>query len=170
MIKLSQSTIRPFQLDDAESIALHANNYHIWRNLRDLMPHPYAVSDAVEFITSQLQQPRATNFAIEVDGRAIGAIGVKLKDNIERIGAEVGYWLGEAYWGRGIVTEALTAFTSWALKEFELIRLEAIVFDWNAASARVLEKAGYVLEGVLRRSAVKDGVIIDRRIYAYVIG
>jgi RimJ/RimL family protein N-acetyltransferase len=167
MLTLSRSTIRPLRLDDAASLARHANNRQVWRNLRDLMPHPYAESDAIEFINSTLAASPQTNFAIEVDGAAVGVIGVRLRDNMERIGAELGYWLGEAHWGRGIVSEAVPAFTRWALDEFNLERLEAIVFQWNPASARVLEKAGYQCEGTLRRSAVKDGQVIDRWMYAF---
>jgi RimJ/RimL family protein N-acetyltransferase len=169
MLTLTRSTIRLPRLDDVKSIAVHANNRKVWRNLRDLMPHPYAESDAVAFIELTLAQEHPTNFLIDVDGVAVGAIGLKLKDNIERVGAEVGYWLGELYWGRGILSEAVPAFTQWALKEFGLLRLEAIVFEWNRPSARVLEKAGYVLEGTMRRSAVKDGQVIDRWMYAYVV-
>jgi RimJ/RimL family protein N-acetyltransferase len=167
MLPLARSTIRPFRLDDAPSLAVHANNRKVWRNLRDLMPHPYVERDAAEFISHTLAAPRPTSFAIEVDGAAVGGIGLKLRDDIERIGAELGYWLGEPFWGRGILSEAVPAFTRWALDEFDLVRLEAIVFQWNPASARVLEKSGYVREGTLRRSAIKDGQVIDRWLYAY---
>jgi RimJ/RimL family protein N-acetyltransferase len=169
MLNLTRSTIRLPRREDAKSIARRANNRKVWRNLRDLMPHPYAESDAVNFIERTLAQERPTNFFIEVDGAAVGGIGLKLKDDIERVGAELGYWLGEAYWGRGILSEAVPAFTQWALKEFGLIRLEAVVFEWNRPSARVLEKSGYVLEGTMRRSANKDGQVIDRWMYAYVV-
>jgi RimJ/RimL family protein N-acetyltransferase len=168
MLSLTTCTIRPFCLADASSLALQANNRKVWRNLRDLMPHPYAESDAVEFISQTMAEPQPTSFAIEVDGAARGAIGVKLRDNIERIGAELGYWLGEAYWGRGMMSEAVPAFTRWAIDRFQLVRVEAIVFEWNPASARVLEKSGFIREGVLRRSAIKDGQVIDRWMYAYV--
>jgi [ribosomal protein S5]-alanine N-acetyltransferase len=168
MLELSRSTIRLPRLDDAPSLARHANNRKVWRNLRDLMPHPYAESDAVTFIQQVLADPKPVNFVIAVDGAAVGAIGLKLRDNIERIGAELGYWLAEPYWGRGILSEAVPAFTRWAMTEFELLRVEAIVFEWNPASARVLEKAGYVREGALRRSAIKDGQVIDRWMYAFV--
>lgn len=169
MLTLTRSTIRPFRVDDAASLAAHANNYKVWRNLRDLMPHPYALADAEAFIASVSESERSTTFAIEVEGAAVGAIGVRLKDNIERIGAELGYWLGEPLWGRGILSEAVPAFTSWALAEFQLTRIEAIVFEWNPASARVLDKAGYQREGTLRRSAIKDRQIIDRWVYAFVV-
>jgi RimJ/RimL family protein N-acetyltransferase len=169
MLVLERCKIRPFRADDAPSIATHANNRKVWRNLRDLMPHPYALADAESFISTVLADPRPTHFAIEVDGAAVGGIGLRLRDNIERVGAELGYWLGESFWGRGILSEAVPAFTRWAFAEFELIRIEAIVFEWNPASARVLEKAGFVREGTLRRSAIKDGQIIDRWMYAYVV-
>jgi RimJ/RimL family protein N-acetyltransferase len=168
MWKLQHSTIRLFRPSDASSLAACANNRNVWRNLRDLMPHPYAIADAERFIASVLDQPRPTNFAIEVEGAAVGAIGLKLKDDIERVGAEVGYWVGEPFWGLGILSEVVPTFTKWAITEFQLTRVEAIVFEWNPASARVLEKAGFVREGVMRRSALKDGQIIDRILYAYI--
>jgi ribosomal-protein-alanine N-acetyltransferase len=169
MLTLERCRIRPFRGDDAPSIAAHANNRKVWRNLRDLMPHPYALADAESFIATVTADPRPTHFAIEVDGAAVGGMGLRLRENIERVGAELGYWLGEPFWGRGILSEAVPAFTRWALAEFELTRIEAIVFEWNPASARVLEKAGFVREGTLRRSAIKDGQIIDRWMYAYVV-
>jgi RimJ/RimL family protein N-acetyltransferase len=168
MLRLSRCTVRPFRSDDAASIAVYANNRKVWRNLRDLMPHPYALADAERFIASMIDDPRPAHFAIEVDGAAVGAIGLKLKQDVDRIGAELGYWLGEPYWGRGILSEAVPAFTRWALAEFQLVRIEAIVFEWNPASARILEKAGFVREGTMRRSAIKDGQIIDRWLYAFV--
>jgi RimJ/RimL family protein N-acetyltransferase len=167
MLKLSRCEIRPFRVNDAPSLALHANNRNVWRNLRDLMPHPYSLENAEWFINHSLTSAPMTNFAIAIDGVAVGGIGVRLKEDIDRIGAELGYWLGEPFWGRGILTEAVPAFTRWALAEFKLMRIEAIVFEWNPASARVLEKAGFVREGTLRRSAIKDGQVIDRWMYAY---
>jgi RimJ/RimL family protein N-acetyltransferase len=110
---------------------------------------------------------RPTSFVIEVDGAAVGVIGVRLREDIERINAELGYWLGEEFWGRGILSEAIPAFTDWAMKEFNLLRVEAMVFYWNPASARVLEKSGFVREATLRRSAIKDGEVIDRWLYAF---
>jgi RimJ/RimL family protein N-acetyltransferase len=169
MLKLSRSTLRPARLADAPSIAAQANNRKIWRNLTDAMPHPYAESDAAKFIQRMRSLARPTSLFIEVDGAAVGSIGVVLKDDVTRIGAAMGYWLGEAYWGRGIMSEAVPAFTDWALAEFGLVRLEATVFEWNPASARVLEKSGYVREGTLRRSAIKDGQVIDRWLYSFVV-
>jgi len=165
---LAHSTIRPLRLDDAQSLVRHANNRKVWRNLRDLMPHPYGEADAYAFISHSMVAPQPTSFAIEVDGAAIGVIGVRMKEDIERNTAELGYWLGEEFWGAGILSEVVPAFTRWAFKEFKLLRIEAVVFEWNPASARILEKSGYQLEGVMRRSAVKDGVVIDRSLYSYI--
>jgi len=114
--------------------------------------------------------PEPTSWAIEVDGLAVGAIGVTLKEGIYLKSAEFGYWLGEPYGGRGIMTEAVKAVSPYAMRRFGLIRLEAPVFEWNPASMRVLEKCGFVREGVLRASAVKDGQTIDRVLYALIDG
>jgi ketosteroid isomerase-like protein len=112
--------------------------------------------------------PEPTSWAIEVDGLAVGSVGVKLGEGVYLKSAEFGYWLAEPYWGRGIMTDAVKAASAYAMRRFGLIRLEAPVFEWNPASMRVLEKAGFVREGVLRASAVKDGQVIDRVLYALI--
>jgi len=165
---LKECNIRSWQEEDAGALPRFANNRNIARNLRDLFPSPYTVKHAQEFIGAALQQCPETHFAIEVDGEAVGGIGVRLRDDIERYVAELGYWLGEPFWGRGIASEAVVAITQFAVKEFNLQRIEAGVFEWNPASARVLEKAGYELEATLRRSAFKAGQVIDRWLYAFV--
>jgi [ribosomal protein S5]-alanine N-acetyltransferase len=98
----------------------------------------------------------------------VGAIGFVMRTDVERVSAEIGYWVGEAFWGRGIATAALAAVTRYAIETHGLTRLFALPFAWNAASCRVLEKAGYVLEARLRRSAIKDGVIVDQMQYAFI--
>jgi RimJ/RimL family protein N-acetyltransferase len=108
-------------------------------------------------------------FAIVVAEAAVGGIGFKLHGDVERVSAEIGYWLAEPLWGRGITTEALTAVTALAIREHGLTRVFAVPYEWNAASFRVLEKAGYACEARLRRSAIKDGRVIDQRLYAYVV-
>jgi RimJ/RimL family protein N-acetyltransferase len=112
------------------------------------------------------KQPSPTVWAIEVNGEAIGGIGIELHTDVERVSAEIGYWLGEAMWGRGIATEALKAVTAEAFKRFDITRLYALPFADHAASVRVLEKAGYVREGHLRRSAIKDGKVRDQVLFA----
>ena len=168
-IPLTHAEVRSWQTADAESLALHANNRAIWRNLRDAFPHPYTRSHARKYIRSALAQEPVTRFAIAVDGQAAGGIGFMLASDVERVSTEIGYWLGEAFWGRGIMTEALRAVTRHAVESHGLTRVFAVPYEWNPASFRVLEKAGYTLEARLRRSAIKDGRIIDQMLYAYVV-
>ena len=152
------------------SITELANNRKIWRNLRDVFPHPYREEHARWFIEQVKNAQRETSFAIDVEGNAVGVISVRLKEDIERANAELGYWIGEPYWGRGLMTEVVRAFSEFALEDYSLNRLEAWVFAWNLGSARVLEKAGYEFEGRMRRAAVKDGEVVDRLIYGFVRG
>ena len=166
-LALKTCEVRSWKRSDVASLALHANNRNIWINLRDRFPHPYTKSDARVFITSAREQRPETTFAIAVDGAAVGCIGFQLSVDVERVSAEIGYWLGEPFWGRGLDTEALIAMTKHAAGAYELTRLYARAFEWNPASCRVLEKAGYVLEGRLRRSAIKDGRIVDQLQYAF---
>jgi ribosomal-protein-alanine N-acetyltransferase len=107
-------------------------------------------------------------FAIEVDGEAAGGIGFVPHSDVERVSAEIGYWLGEPFWGRGIVAEALVAVTQYAIESHHLTRVFALPYARNTASCRVLEKAGYVVEGRLRRSCIKDGEVLDQMQYAYI--
>ena len=113
-------------------------------------------------------QKPATNFAIDVAGDAVGGIGFTVQYDVARRSAEIGYWLGEDFWGRGIATEALIAVTDYAFSNYDVCRLYAHVFDWNRASARVLEKAGYQFEGRMKKSVTKDGQTIDQLMYAKV--
>jgi len=168
IIQFSHGIIRPLQAQDAESIARHANNLQIANQLRDAFPHPYSQEDAEAFIAICNGQVPAQNFAIVVEGEAAGVIGVKLNNDIERFSAEIGYWLGAAYWGRGISTEVLKRFSSFAMEHFSLNRLYALPFSDNMPSIRVLEKAGYTREGVLSQSAYKNGKFKDQCLYALV--
>lgn len=161
--------LRSFEHGDAGALARHGNNRKIWMNLRDFFPHPYTKASGRSFISMVRNDDPETHLAIVVDGEAAGAIGLRLNEDIERISAEVGYWLGEKYWGRGITTRALIAFTAHAMRTHNLTRLYALPFEWNKASFRVLEKSGYQLEGRLRRCAIKDGRIIDMLVYSHVL-
>jgi len=152
-----------------ESIVRHANNRKVWLTLRDRFPHPYTRVDAQNWIQISLSNRPETNFAIDLFGEAIGGISFDLKTDVERYSAEVGYWLGETFWGRGICTAALKAATPYALKTYNLKRIFALPFIENIASIHVLEKADYHRECIMRRSAFKDGRFVDQVLYAYVL-
>jgi ribosomal-protein-alanine N-acetyltransferase len=162
------AVIRRWRADDAPALARHANNRKIWVNVRDRFPSPYTIEDAESWVRHCDRAMPATDFAIEVDGEAAGGIGVVLHDDVERVSAELGFWLGEAFWGRGVMTDAVSAFVPWAFQQFELTRIYANVFAFNVGSARVLEKAGFLREALLRRAVIKQGVVIDEWLYAQV--
>src|SRR4029453_2198626 len=149
-LELVSCCVRDLAAEDAASLARHANNRKIWLSLRDRFPHPYTQGDAGAFIAHVKQQEQPTVWAIDVAGEAAGTIGITLGTDVERVGAEIGYWLGESFWGRGIMTDALKAVSQWSMQRFGLARIYALPFAANAASCRVLEKAGYVCEGRMR--------------------
>lgn len=157
--------VRSWRADDLEPLLRHANNPKVARDLRDRFPHPYTRQDGEAWLAIALAMRPETAFVIEADGEMVGGIGVTLGADIERVSAEVGYWLGEAAWGRGIATAALAAFGGYAFEAFGLTRLFAVAFVRNPASRRVLEKAGYRFVGVLRQSAIKHGEVIDQALY-----
>jgi len=163
-LTLTHCSVREWRPTDADSLVLHANNIKVWRNLHDAFPLPYARADAVTWI----QQTSPTHFAIAVDGVAVGGIGLHPGTDVHRRTAAIGYWLGESFWGRGIATEAVRAVTKYAFASFDFIRLEAHVFEWNLASARVLEKAGYTREARLRKRVTKEGRTVDSFLYALI--
>ena len=161
------TVVRGWGEADAEPITLQADDRRVWRGLRDAFPHPYGIDDARRFIAMARQMSPQTYFAIEVAGRVAGGIGYTGHSDVERIGAEVGYWLGHEFWGQGVATAALRLLTEHAFKaDPELRRLYAVPYSSNPASARVLEKAGYRCEGTLRQSAIKDGQVLDQWLYA----
>ena len=168
-IQLSGCVVRSYREDDAEALAKHANNRKIWINLRDGFPFPYTLEDAHSFIGKMLSGRPETAFCIAVDGESVGGIGFMPHKDVERFSAEIGYWLAEPFWGRGITTQALRAVTRYAIETTNLFRVYAVPYAWNDASFRVLEKAGYVLEGRIRKSAFKDGRVVDQLLYAFTV-
>lgn len=165
--ELTDGWVRSWKWKDRDSIVHHANNRNVWINLRDRFPHPYTLSDARNWLESVIDRLPETNFAIaNVNDEAVGGIGFILQQDVGRRSAEVGYWLGEEYWGRGLATQAVKVITEYAFVHYDICRLYAHVFEWNVASTRVLEKAGYLLEGRLKKSVIKDGKTIDQLMYA----
>lgn len=167
-IQLQSCSVRSWRWQDRRAIVRNANNRNVWINLRDQFPYPYTDDDARRWLENVIDRRPETNFAIAVNDEAIGGIGYTLQLDVGYRSAEIGYWLGEEFWGRGIATEAVIAITNHAFASHDLCRLYAFVFEWNKRSARVLEKAGYVMEGRLRKSVTKAGRTIDQLMYAII--
>ncbi len=161
--------LRPWRADDLPALVHHANNKNVSRQLRDAFPFPYTDADGLAFIAMSGAAKPPLGLAIEVDGQAGGGIGIVPRTGNERRSAEIGYWLGELLWGRGIGPDAVALMTGYAISVFGLARLEAFVIISNARSRRTLEKAGFRLEGVARRSFLKDGVLHDQACYGWVV-
>lgn len=159
-------TVRDWRASDKASLVRAANNRNVWRNLTHRFPHPYTDADADSWFALVGNKTPSTHWAIEVEGAAVGGIGVELGEGVHAKSGHFGYWLGEPCWGRGIMTTAVRATSAYLLANFDVARLEAPVFEWNPASMRVLEKCGFVREGVLRRSVLKDGQLIDAVLFA----
>jgi [ribosomal protein S5]-alanine N-acetyltransferase len=168
IIEVPPYGIRAWSADDQESLVRHADDRAVWLNLRDRFPHPYTPADARDWIALASGASPLTNFAICHDDEAIGGIGVELGSDVHRFSAELGYWLGRAWWGRGLMSSLIPPFSRWAMERFGLVRLFAASYDWNPASARVLGKSGFQFEGRLRRSVVKEGRITDQVLYAMI--
>lgn len=167
-IRTAYGEIRPWSSRDAAALAKYANNRKIWLNLRDAFPHPYTAANAQEFLDMVDRQNPVTFYAIATREEAIGGIGISLKQDVHRLTAEMGYWLAEPYWAKGMMTETIAKFTDYAFKHFQLARIYAEPYANNFGSCRALEKAGYALEGRLHRSVFKDGQILDQLLYAQV--
>jgi RimJ/RimL family protein N-acetyltransferase len=166
-LTVGRAVVRRHALADAAPLARHANDPGIAANLRDAFPHPYTLANAEAFIGAQLALQDPTAFVILVDGEPCGGIGYVPLHDVERVGAEVGYWLARPFWGQGIMSAVLAAFARAVFaREPSLHRLFALPFAANAASARVLEKAGFRREGTLRQAVIKGGKVQDQHVYA----
>jgi RimJ/RimL family protein N-acetyltransferase len=166
IVDTSFGGIRPWAGGDLAALVKYANNQKIWLNLRDAFPHPYAESDGAAFLEMAARQNPTTFFAIATDEEAVGAIGISINQDVHRLTAEMGYWLAEPFWGRGMMTETVARFTEYAFDRFQLLRIYAEPYATNRSSCRVLEKADFALEGRLRSSAIKDGQVLDQLLYA----
>jgi [ribosomal protein S5]-alanine N-acetyltransferase len=168
MIQTSFGSIRPWTNRDADALVKYANNPNIAVNLRDAFPHPYTHENAKTFLAMVRDQNPATFFALAIGDEAVGGIGVSPGRDVHRLSAELGYWLGEPFWGRGIMTESVVKFCAWAFEQFGLVRIFAEPYTENQSSCRVLEKAGFELEGRLKSSVIKNGRIMDQLMYAMI--
>ncbi len=163
-------TLRNWDFKDIESVAFHANNKKLADNLRDQFPYPYTIGDAELYINTCINSDASKNifYAVDVDGKAVGSIGVFMQEDIYRKSAEIGYWLGEEYWNKGIMSKAISQISERAFKRFDIVRIFAITYIHNTGSRKALEKAGFELEGVLRKSVVKDGNIYDTCVFSLI--
>lgn len=164
-IERGEYILREWRPADAGSLVEQVDNINIWNNTRDGLPHPYTRAAADTFIALATGKPVPEEFAIEIDRKAVGCVGYVPGSDVERISAEVGYWLGESYWGRGIMSDALDTLAGHIFTHTAILRLFASVFEFNEPSMRVLEKAGFRKVGILRNAAVKNGRITDMHYY-----
>ncbi|MCB0476375.1 MAG: GNAT family N-acetyltransferase [Flavobacteriaceae bacterium] len=158
--------LRPWQMDDLESLVQHANNFEVAKNLTDAFPHPYTEADGKAFITMATKADPIHIFAIEVAGRAVGGIGIHPQSDIMKKNAELGYWLGEPYWGKGIITRAIKQMVDFAFKTYDITRVYARPYGTNIGSQKVLEKNGFKLEARIEKNIFKNGEFLDELIYA----
>jgi RimJ/RimL family protein N-acetyltransferase len=158
--------LRPWRRGDGAALVRAADNPNVARYLRDRFPHPYTLDDARAWIEINESSDPQTHFAVTIDDVPIGGAGFILHDREERTTAEVGYWIAEPHWGRGIASAALRVLTDYAFATHGLERISSVVMHPNTASQRVLEKVGYEREGVMRRAVVKNGEIYDLMVFA----
>lgn len=163
-------SIREWRINDKAALAENLNNLNVLNNLRDGLPYPYTEQDAEDFIRAMLSSDKNNTFAfaITLDDKAIGSIGVFRQDNIHSHTAEMGYYIGEAYWGNGYATSAIKQVCRYVFEHTDIIRIFAEPFSHNIASCRALEKAGFKYEGTLKSNAVKCGNIVDMKMYALI--
>ena len=163
-------SIRKWRIEDKSDLAFNLNNLKIMNNLRDGLPYPFTEQDAEDFIRTMLSSDKDSTFAfaITLDDKVIGSIGVFRQDNIHSRTAEMGYYIGEPYWGNGYMTNAIKQVCQYVFENTDIIRIFAEPFAHNTASCRALEKAGFKCEGILKSNAVKCGSIIDMKMYALV--
>lgn len=162
--------IRAWRIDDAPALAEILNNKKIHDNLKDGLPFPYTVKDAEEYISAMLSADKNKSFAFAIvwDGKVAGSVSVFRRDNIHRKTGELGYYLGEKYWNKGVTTEAVKAICKLVFENSDIIRIFAEPFARNAQSCRVLEKSGFTCEGVLKANAIKNGIVEDTKMYALI--
>lgn len=161
-----QFILRPWNENDTDSLVANANNFNIARFLTDGFPHPYTEENARAFIAMATKDVPVHIFAIEVEGKAAGGIGIHPQSDIMKKNAELGYWLGESYWGKGIITAAIKQMIDFAFNTYDITRIYARPFGNNAASQKVLQKAGFTLEARIEKNIFKNGEFLDELIYA----
>ncbi len=163
------ASLRALRPDDVPVLARRANDRRIWLQLRDRFPHPYTEVDARRIVAESLAQDPPRRLAIAHDDELAGIVGLDPRSDVERISAEIGFWVAGDMQGRGLASRAVGAATRYAIETFELRRVYGVVYEGNAGSCRVFEKAGYALEGRLKHAALKDGRVLDQLLYAFTV-
>jgi [ribosomal protein S5]-alanine N-acetyltransferase len=169
-VKSDKIILRRLSDDDKITLASLINNKKICDNLKDIVPYPYGVEDAVSFINFTKNENPHSNFAIEYEGKLCGMIGLNRQSDVYRKTAEIGYWIGEPYWNKGIATEAVKLMTDYGFSELNFVRIHTGVFEYNPASMRVLEKNGYKKDGIFEKSVFKNGQLWDEHRYSKING
>jgi len=162
--------LRPWKKEDISLLTGIANNINVWNNVRDRLPHPYTEKDAQEWIDFTLFKQPLTHFAIEADSLLVGSIGFLLKEDVYSKNIEIGYFIGENYWGKGIATEAIKQLLNLLIANYDVVRIYADVFENNKASMRVLEKNGFHLEAIHKKAVYKNKVFMDEYVWVKLIG
>lgn len=160
--------LRPWRAEDLDALVRHADDEPVSRGTSDRFPFPYTTADGEAFLSGRVVDLSEPVFAIEIDGEACGGVGVHRFAGQRAVGAELGYWLGRAHWGRGVMTRVVSVFAPWAMDALGVLRLQATVLDFNLGSARVLEKNGFAEEGRLRCAVRKRGRLHDLRVFGRV--
>lgn len=165
---MTSFTLRPWRQADVEAVTAAADNPNIAANLRNAFPSPYTLADAEQYVSGCIAQgeERQLTRAIIIEGRAAGSIGVFVRDDVYEKSAELGYWLAEEHWGRGVMTEAVRQACREAFGRFDILRIFAEPFADNLGSRRVLEKAGFTCEGTMRNAVYKNGRVHSYCMYA----
>ena len=166
---MQKINIRNWQISDAQALAAVANNRNVWNSIRNEFPSPYTVMDALAWIKHANEEKPVANFAIEIGHVVAGNISCIWHKDVYAKTVEVGYFIGENYWGKGIASAAVALILEAIKKNKEIVRIEAKIFGGNGASARVLEKNNFVLEGIRKNAIFKNGVIADEQVWVYLI-
>ena len=161
-------TLRGWRPDDAVLLQKQADNPNVSCFLLDRFPSPYTMDDARNWVNMMLHQNPPTIFVIAVDNKLAGVIGLEMRDDVYRKASLLGYWLGEEYWGKGIMPQAVKLMVDYAFSNLDIVRIQAGVLSNNPQSMRVLEKACFIKEGILRKAIIKHDMILDEWIYGIV--
>ena len=160
-----QVIIKPWENEDVKPLVNIANNIKIWNNLRDYFPHPYTIGDATKWINAQGKIIPSQDMAIRMEDILVGGVGIMMLSDVNRRSVEIGYFVGERYWNKGIASEAVRQMTTYVFANFDIVRIFAVVFQKNKKSMKVLENAGYELEAIHKKAVFKNGEIMDEYVY-----